>query len=114
MKRILSILVLSAIVFLNIACSEEPPSVRVKNERTTKVNVQIKQSNDNTININDVAGGTVSGYRDITEGACTATAVIQNETESPSVTFTAANDYNYTVVIVNGTPPTLRIDSESK
>ncbi|MFH1195642.1 MAG: hypothetical protein V1720_07995 [bacterium] len=105
---------LSAIIFLNIACSEEPPSVRVKNERTTKVNVQVKQYNDNTININNVEGGTVSGYQDIAEGTFTANAVIQNETESPSITFRAANDNNYTVVVVNATPPTLRIDTESK
>lgn len=114
MKKVLSLLLLLVFIIMNVACSEEPPSVRVKNERTNKANVQIKQSDGNTININDVSGGSTTGYRDIVEGASVATAVIQNETVSPSISFSTAKDRNYTVVITNANPPVLRVDSEDK
>jgi len=97
-----------------IGCSSDPPSVRVRNERATKANVQYKQANGNTVNINDVAGGQVTGFRDIVTGRTEVTAVIQNENVSPTATFQAEEDNNYTIVVVNSTPPTLRVDSESK
>jgi hypothetical protein len=78
MKKIFAYCVLLSPLILTFACSEEPPSVRVKNERTNKANVQIKQADGSTININDVAGGSVSGYKNLVEGAAQATAGIQN------------------------------------
>ncbi len=113
MKKNLLIL-LSVFVLLTIACSEEPPSVRVKNERTVKANVQIKQADGNTININDVESGITTGFRDIVEGSTKATAVIQDESVSPEVSFNTTKDINYTVVIENSNPPKLRVDSEDK
>ncbi len=112
MKNLLALLLL--FVLTTVACSSEPPSVRVKNERTTKANVQIKMSNANTININDVQGGTATPYQEIAEGVSVATAVIQNETVSPTTQFTAAKDRNYTIVILQGQIPSLRVDSEDK
>ena len=97
-----------------VGCSSDPPSVRVMNERTTKANVQLKVGTDNTININDVEGGHASAYRDVAEGTFVATATIQNESVSPTTSFNAEKDMNYTVVVVNSTPPTLRVDSEDK
>lgn len=97
-----------------IGCSSDPPSVRVRNERSTKANVQYKQANGNTVNINDVQGGQVTGYQDVATGRIEVTAVIQNENVSPTTLFQADEDNNYTIVVVNSTPPTLRVDSESK
>ena len=97
-----------------IGCSSDPPSVRVLNERSTKANVQYKQANGNTVNINDVEAGQVTGFRDLVTGRTDVTAGIQNETVAPTVTFQAEDDNNYTIVVVNSTPPTLRVDSESK
>ncbi|HSQ74511.1 MAG TPA: hypothetical protein VLT13_03070 [Bacteroidota bacterium] len=97
-----------------VGCSSDPPSVRIMNERTTKANVQLKVGTDNTININDVEGGKASAYRDVSEGTFVATATIQNESVSPTTTFNTEEDMNYTVVVVNSTPPTLRVDSEDK
>jgi hypothetical protein len=71
-------------------------------------------SNSNTININDVEAGANSAYQEIAKGITVATAVIQNEKETPSVTFTADDDKNYTVVIQNGTTPTLKVDVTDK
>lgn len=95
-------------------CSSDPPSVRVNNQRTTKVNTQVKPVVGNTININDIAAGATSGYTDIGEGRHDVTVTIQSESESPTASFTAENDNNYTVVVLATTPPTLRIDSEDK
>jgi hypothetical protein len=97
-----------------LGCSSDPPSVRVQNERTQKVNVQFKIGNYNTTNINDVEGGTVSAYRDVNEGVCVATATIQSENEAPTASINMSNDNNYTIVIVNSTPPTMRIDESGK
>ncbi len=114
MKKLLSAILLLIFVLINVACSDEPASVRVKNERTNKANVQIKQADGNTININDVSGGATSAYRDVVEGATIATAVIQNEQTSPSASFTTTTNRNYTIVITATNPATLRIDSEDK
>lgn len=112
MKKLASLLL--GIVLITTACSSEPPSVRVQNLRTNKANVQIKLANSNTININDVNAGATSSYQEIVTGASMATAVIQNERDSPSIIFTADEDKNYTVVIQNGTTPTLKVDVSEK
>lgn len=114
MKKLFTLILLVGLVLINIACSDEPPSIRVKNERTNKANVQVKQTNGNTINFNDVSGGTTTAYREIVEGATIATAVIQNEQESPSASFTTYLNKNYTIVITSTNPATLRIDSSDK
>ena len=95
-------------------CSSDPPSARVFNERPTKANVQIKAQSGNTININDVGGGATTNYQDINTGSQVVTAVIQNESVSPTVSFNAEEDNNYTIVVVNSTPPTLRVDASGK
>lgn len=114
MKKFFALLLLLGFISINVACSDEPASIRVKNERTNKANVQIKQANGNTININDVSGGTTSSFREVVEGATIATAVIQNEQESPSASFTTTTNRNYTIVITSTNPATLRIDSVDK
>lgn len=109
-------LTLSAMLLLVGAwgCSTEPPSVRVFNERSSKANLQIKPNSGNTFNINDVAGGTATGFQDISTGQYVVTASIQDESASPTVGFNASDDNNYTIVVVSGNPPTLRVDSSGK
>ena len=114
MHPLLRVLAIACLAFLMAGCSDDPPSVRVRNERATKANVQFKQANGNTININDVASGQLTGFRDVATGRTEVTAVIQDETVSPTAVFQADEDRNYTVVVVNSTPPMLRVDSESK
>jgi len=114
MKHYFSFLLIPVFAMMMIGCAEEEPSVRVLNERPTKANVQVKPKTGNTININDVAAGQQSSFQNIAEGACEATAVIQNESVSPAVNFTTENDYNYTIIVANTTPPTLKINAEKK
>jgi hypothetical protein len=97
-----------------VGCTDDPPSIRVYNERPTKANVQVKAQSGNTININDVASTATTNYQDVAVGAHLVTAVIQNESVSPSVAFEASENTNYTIVVVNSTPPSLRVDSSGK
>jgi hypothetical protein len=95
-------------------CSEDPPSIRVRNDYTKKANVQMKVGGANTININDVTAGATTNYQDISEGTCEVSASVAGETANPTATFNAETDMNYTVVVTNTTPPALRVDSEDK
>ncbi|HCY76065.1 MAG TPA: hypothetical protein DHV28_09105 [Ignavibacteriales bacterium] len=96
-----------------IACSDEPPSFRVKNEYTAKVNFQIKTT-ANTENINDVQSGTVTDYKEVAEGRVEITAEIQGLTDEPTGVFNAERDNNYTLVVTNENPPKVRIDVSNK
>lgn len=111
MKRIAVFL---GLLLLVAACSEEDPSIRVRNDLEVKANVQIKPGVGNTININDVAGGTISPEFNVLEGKWTAAASIQSGSDTPEIVFDVKNDYRYTVVIVNTDPPVLQVQSEEK
>lgn len=113
MRRLTTPLILFSLMLMCIGCSEDPPSVRVRNDFSKKVNTQFKWSG-NTFNINDVMPGTASGFQDISEGEHTANATIQGESTTPTAAFSAKNDNNYTIVITNTTPPAMRVDVEAK
>ena len=113
LRSIVPGVMLSTLV-LFAGCSKDAPSIRVFNERTTKVNVQLKVPSSNTININDVAAGTGTVYQDIQAGEWTATATIQSESVAPSVTFSVEEDKYYIVVVTNATPPALRVECSDK
>lgn len=115
MKRTLcAIVALAAFSFFTGCSEEEPPSVRVANLRPTKANVQFKQANLYTINQNGVVTGTYSAFQDVAEGSLVVTAVIQDESISPSTSFTASANNNYTISILAGDPPALKVDVEEK
>jgi len=114
MRTFLQNMVVAAMLILLVGCSDDPPSVRVSNQHTAKANVQFKQANGNTINQNDIPGGQATNYQDVAEGTIVVTAGIQGETVAPTTTFNASNNTNYTIVIIAGTPPTLRVDSSDK
>lgn len=113
-QHIPSLFTILLVSLLFTACSEESPSLRIRNERQTKANVQIKPAVGNTMNVNDVQSGQTTGYISINEGNYVVTATIQSESVSPEIGITAKNDMNYTVVVANTTPPTLRVESEEK
>lgn len=114
MKNYYLFSVILTIVTILIGCSEEPPSIRIYNQHTEKANVQVKPSDGNTINHNDVMPGTFTGYKDIAEGRCEVTAEIQKDSSKPFTFFNAENDNNYIVIVLPGNPSTLRVDTKSK
>ncbi len=113
MKNVLKVLGILFLVITFIACSDEPPSFRVKNDYTAKVNLQIKTT-ANTENINDVQPGTATAYKEVAEGRVEITAEIQGVVDEPTGVFNAERGKNYTVVITNATPPLVRIDVTDK
>lgn len=113
MRTLFTPFIVFSLMLLCIGCSEDPPSVRVRNDFSKKVNTQFKWSG-NTFNINDVMPGTASGFQDVSEGEHTASASIQGESAAPTATFNAKNDNNYTIVITNTTPPGMRVDVAGK
>lgn len=113
MKNLIKLLSIIFLMITFVACSDEPPGIRVQNEGLNKANVQIKTVN-NTINQNDVEPGTTTNYQEIQEGDVEVTAVIQNESVSPTKNFFGGNNNNYTIVILNTAPPALRIDVSDK
>ncbi len=110
MKQIHLFLIAIGFLFSLSACSSEDPQFRIYNERTDKANVQIQTTGGNTININDIGSGQTTAYRSVTEGTIDVTAVIQNESVSPTTRFFCGKDEQYTIVILAGNQPGLRID----
>lgn len=113
MNNLLKVFSILLLLITFVACSDEPPSFRVKNEYTAKVNFQIKTT-ANTENINDVQPGTVTAYKEVAEGRVEITAEIQGLTDEPTGVFNAERDNNYTLVVTNENPPRVRIDVSDK
>jgi hypothetical protein len=107
MKKILigiAGLVLFACIY---SCSSTPdPQLRIKNEQLQKVSVKIQTPGSDKFIVNEVESGRITDYQKITTGNITVTVDIQNE----SVSFLAAKNARYTIVISDGIPPSLHVD----
>lgn len=107
MKKIfIGILSLVFFVFINGCSNSTDPQFRIRNEQLNKVNMNIQTSGNNRFNINDIEPGQTTAYQAVSEGNITATAIIQNE----SVSFLAAKNTRYTIVISTGKPPSVHVD----
>lgn len=114
MKGMIAGVVAFLVLSLITGCSDDPPNVRVENQLATKANVQFKQANGGTFNQNNVASATYTAYEDVAEGDISVCAVIQGEYACPTVTFDAANNNSYTIIIIEGDPPFLIVDTRTK
>lgn len=107
MKKILiGILGILFFVLINGCSRNTDPQFRITNKQAEKVNVKIQTATGSKLTINDIKPGQTTSYQTAAIGNITATAVIQNE----SISFLAAKNTNYTIVISTGNPPSLRID----
>ena len=105
-KIIISILSLIFFVFSNGCSHNTDPQIRIRNEQLNKVNVKIQISGSNKLSINDIVPGQITEYQTASEGNISAVNVIQNE----SVSFLAAKNTHYTIVISIGKPPSVQVD----
>jgi hypothetical protein len=97
------------LLLILLSCSApDSASIRVRNDRATKANVQIKTT-ENTTNINYVEGFT--DYQNIASGRIEVKASIKDEVISPEVFFTANAGEKYTIVVTTDSPPTLKVIS---
>lgn len=103
--------VLVVVLIASVSCSDDPaqPQFRVKNDRSTDASLQVKTSAGNTININNVAGGTTSAYQAVAAGLVEITVSIQGEPDDFEATFVAVTDQTFTIVVANTTPPTINV-----
>ncbi len=110
MKGISGVMLLAAVLVSLAGCTEDAPRVRVLNLRPTTVDVQLKPRSGSTININDVGPRSATGYVDIPATAYEVDAKVENVSASATTFFTADMDQTYTVVVLDGDPPTVRVD----
>ena len=111
MKKLIALLLVSSVL---CSCSSKSPSVRVRNELSTKVNVSLNPSSGSAVTINEVLAGTTSGYTNIPDGSYSVHAAVSSGTNPADINFTAEKDKNYTIVVVAGNPPTIRVDVADK
>ncbi len=112
MKRIASLLLVATILLGIASCTEDEPRLRVRNDYSEKVNVQLKPSAGSTFNINDVGAGDESSFYNINEGAYEATASISGVSPSPKASFQINNGQQITLIITNTDPPEIQVKDE--
>lgn len=93
-------------------CKGEDPRARVTNNGTAVVSVQIKTSNGNTENINNIAPGTSSEYRTYAAGEVTFTITVNRVNYVKAVPMAQCFEYNMVIDANNNitTTPTDRND----
>jgi hypothetical protein len=112
MNKLFSLIaILLLLGFVSCSSDPKPPQFRVKNDRDTNASLQVKTSEGNTININNVAPGTTSAYQGVAAGLVDITVSIQGEVDDYTASFIAVNDKTFTIVIAATTPPTVSIVS---
>lgn len=87
-----------AITFTNChKCKNEDPRARIINNGTSKATVQIKTSNGNTVNINNVDPGTSSPYSSYSAGVVTFTITVNSAVFVKE--FSLSQCYEYDIAI---------------
>jgi hypothetical protein len=91
-------------------CKGEDPRARVTNNGTKVASVQIKTSNGNTENINNVAAGTSSEYKTYAAGEVTFTITVDKINYVKVVSMAQCYEYNIAIDANNNitTTPTDR------
>jgi len=108
MKNLLIIGIIGLVfsLFINGCSRSTDPQIRIRNEQSIKVNVKIQTSGSDKSMSNEVGNEETTSYQSISEGNITATNVSQNE----SVSFLAAKNTHYTVIISAGKPPSVQVE----
>jgi hypothetical protein len=92
-------------------CSKDKPKVRVSNQRDDVTDVQLKRQSGNTVNINDVGRNSTTGYIEVDVSNYEVDAKPEGVSGNATTFFMAEEDNSYTIVVLNTTPPTVRVDT---
>ncbi len=99
-KPLIALLLISIVIIsLNscTACKGENPSAKIINNGTSKASVQIKTSEGNTVNINNVDPGTSSSYASYAAGLVTFTITVSNKDYVETVQMQECYDYDIAI-----------------
>ena len=100
MKLVNIFTLLVLVCFLSgCGCDNEPPSVTLKNSSPAKASIQIKTSNGNTENINNVDPGWQSDRRTFAAGNIEFTVSIQGVTDPVVYSILISNCTDYVVSV---------------
>ncbi|MCC2545372.1 hypothetical protein LJY25_02865 [Hymenobacter sp. BT175] len=78
-------------------CIDENPRARIINNGTQKASVQVKTSDGNTININNVEPNTSSDYASYAGGQVTFTATVGTNTAVKTTQIGTCYDYDIAI-----------------
>jgi hypothetical protein len=78
-------------------CKNEDPRARIINNGTNKASVQIKTSNGNTVNINNVDPGTSSDYSSYAPGNVTFTITVNGNNYEKTVDMQECFEYDIAI-----------------
>ncbi len=92
-----------------VGCSKDKPKVRVSNQRNDITDVQLKRQSGNTVNINDVGANATTGYIEVDVSNYEVDAKPENVSGNATTFFNAQEDKLYTIVVLNTTPPSVRV-----
>jgi hypothetical protein len=99
-KTVLATLVIALCLFSLSSCKKckgEDPRARITNNGTMVASVQIKTSNGNTENINNVAPSTTSEYKTYAAGDVIFTITIDKVTTVKTVSLAQCYEYNIAI-----------------
>jgi hypothetical protein len=91
---LISILAISLFTSCSGECENEDPTARIVNNGTDKASVQIKTSEGNTININNVDPGKASPYSSYAPGLVTYTITVSDVDYVETVQMDVCNTYD--------------------
>ncbi|MBI5214323.1 MAG: hypothetical protein HY960_01060 [Ignavibacteriae bacterium] len=101
--------IFASLLFILSSCTTEPPKVRVSNQRSEVIDVQLKRTQANTINLNDIAGNSSTGYIDLSPYIYEVDAKVEGISQSGTTHFTAEEDKSYTIIVSAANPPVVTV-----
>lgn len=78
-------------------CKNDLPQARIINNGSSSASVQIKTSDGNTVNINNVAAGTASAYASYAPGTITFTITVNKANYVQDVSAGYCNSYDIAI-----------------
>jgi hypothetical protein len=112
MKKVMCILGIMVLAGMFLACgddnSENAPRYRVQNLQAGTINVSMKTSDGNTVNINNVVSGATTDWRTMTTGTNEATSsAFTNDCE-----FISSKGKQYTVQVQVNQTATIQTEDQ--
>jgi hypothetical protein len=100
-NKLLMSLVLAGLIIVSFnsckKCKGEAPRARIINNGTVEADVQIKTSDGNTVNINNVQPGTASEFKSYAAGEVTFTIVVDKSTAEKTLPMSECFEYDIAI-----------------